>query len=453
LLTFGQFRQLLDSGDEYFPLLFLTATNLGTRELELFDSSDPRFSNVPVARAVRASAGFPWFFRPVEIALPDPEDPDERAVHCFVDGGVICNFPAYIFARRVLRERFERSLEGIYRPYAMRPWLNVGLRLTDTTRSETDPGRFRTFAGVTAGMKKLLSEGTRTYLETLLAESTVERLFSIGQPFAETGWDDNLLAFDKLSPALVRDMYDRGRAFARSKFSQLQFRGPPPDEIEPRMAELIETALRVFGLLEGNAGLMLRASLFVPREFELVLEYRANMNDLRDTDRDLRFDFEQGLVGLCFNRRRPLVCNLRQFKAALDDGEMNPLHSLGLDAGIQSRVREDRTWLMSVPVFDPTTADPDPFGDEPEISDEGRHFAELDTPLDGALFGVLSLDGGFEYGTIDMPEEVERQVIDLRVLALRDIMVAAAWDIGKIFDAYFAAVPPAFDTEEPTHGE
>jgi hypothetical protein len=434
LLTFGHFWNLLEDAEAYFPALTLTATDLSTRQLLLIDSTDPRFADVPIAKAVRASGGFPLFFTPVEVELPDTNDPGIRRVHSLVDGGVICNFPAYVFSRRIRREQFG-DVE-IYQPYVMRPWVNIGLRLTEPPTPHTGP--IRSGLGVLDRIWTFLSAGTRTHLETALAESTVERLMSLGQPFAETGWPYGLLDFDRLTTELVQLMYNRGRAFSCDELDVLRFSRPSAAEIQPILDTLLDAACHVFGQGD-NTVLKFRATLFVPQDLELVLEYRANMDDAKDTDRALRLEYWQGLAGFSFVRRRPLLCNLDLLAKSISEGVVDPEQLFGLTPEIRSQIRKDRTWLISVPVFDPETAAAYPYGDNPEVGVAGLHYAELDSPLDGALFGVLSLDAGFDYGMMTLPSDIDEQANHPRVLVLRDIMIAAAWSLGKVFSAHFAA--------------
>jgi predicted acylesterase/phospholipase RssA len=434
LLTFGHLTGLLDDALAYFPALTLTTTDLSTRRLLLIESTNPRFADVPIARAVRASGGFPLFFTPVEVELVDENDSSVRRVHRLVDGGVICNFPAFVFSRRIRQEQFGNS--PIYQPYVMRPWVNIGLRLADPP--EAYPGLVQSRLDILGRLWNLLSSGTRTHLETALAEGTVERLMSLGQPFANTGWPHGLLDFDRLTPGLARRMYDLGREFARTELASLAFTRPPAEVIRPHLDQLIRAACAVFGNPDDNA-FAFRATLFVPEGFELVLEYRANADGPEDTDRLLRLEFWQGLVGFAFVRRRPVLCNTQQLAQSVEEGVGDPDRLFGLTEDVRALIRKDRTWLISVPVFDPETAAPYPYGDNPEVGVDGLHYAELDSPLDGALFGVLSLDAAIDYGMMAIPSDVAEQVEHPRVQLLRDIMVTAAWNLGKEFAVYFAA--------------
>src|ERR1019366_6245401 len=77
-------------GQFYRPPLLLTATNLSRRKLEVISSIDPSYRRTPIAAAVRASAGFPIFFRPRQFG-------EGLNKEWFVDGGVISSFPLWTF--------------------------------------------------------------------------------------------------------------------------------------------------------------------------------------------------------------------------------------------------------------------------------------------------------------------------------------------------------------------
>ena len=454
LLTFGDLWGLMRAGAAYFPMLTVTATDLNTGELVLIRSTDPRFFDLPVATAVRASGGFPVFFRPVSVTLPDVQG--RPRPHRLADGGIVCNFPAFVFGRRAVSDQFEadrwhprdatdQALATLYRALAFQPWVNIGLRLAE----EPPPAPER--AGLRWGLGRLwslLSGGTRTQLEGLLAKTVVERLAVVPQPFAETGWPHGLLEFDKLTPALARTMYRLGHSFATQELGQsaVTFDRPGRAVIQDRMADAVRSARLVLG--DASERVTLRAALFVPDGWELRLTYRVNMDDpTLNPDRELVFEWSQGLAGFCYIRRRPMVCDLQRLGAAGQDRQF------GLSVEQQRLVRGDRTWLMCVPVFDPKTASAYEYADNPAALYRGEFYTELPSPLDGALFGVLCLDADWDYSADPaagrQPDPVRHlaRADDPRVLTLRDILVAAAWSIGRQFDARFFAADPSPHTE------
>ncbi len=455
-ITFGHILRLLENAKAFFPALILTGTNLSTGELVLFDSTDDRFQDVSIAKVVRASGGFPLFFEPVEISLPDLPDPDTGispgtvTTHSFADGGVICNFPGFVYAGRDPRNPLKNH--SIYQVLAAHPLVNIGLRLRETTPPH--PGPLRDVASVAGSVWHLLSMGTRTYLETELAESTVERLVSIGQAFEETGWKENLLAVDKLNPNVIGEMFRLGREFARRNLQVLNFDRPLAVEVQPILDDLIPAACALF-CQEDNDHLKFRVTVFMPGEFQLQMRYQSNMNDdALDTDRALTLEYWQGLVGFSYSKRRPVLCNLALLREASRTGDADPTRLFGLTPGLVSQIRLDRTFQVSVPVFDPETAVADSDEDDPEIGVEGVHFEEFESPLDAAVFGVVSLDAALDYEAFDLPQDASDLAHHPRVRALGDIMVLAAWELGKVFADYFAAVIEEDDDEgDENNGE
>ncbi len=175
-LTFGRVAQLRaahpdDPRLEFVPLI-LTVTDLAKRELVLISSYDSRFADLPVAKAVRASAGFPVFFRPIDV------DSGSLA-GCYVDGGVIANYPAWIFSRQLRRSLSETAT---YRDLATRPWLNIGLRLVNDTAavSATTPGSF------IRAMFDMARGQIRNQLEKALSDA-LPRTLTIDQPRTRSG--------------------------------------------------------------------------------------------------------------------------------------------------------------------------------------------------------------------------------------------------------------------------
>ena len=66
---------------------------------------DPK--NVPVADAIRASASIPFFFRPLHMTCTPPGADHPRQL-TFVDGGMLSNFPVWLFDRTTAARRAGR---------------------------------------------------------------------------------------------------------------------------------------------------------------------------------------------------------------------------------------------------------------------------------------------------------------------------------------------------------
>lgn len=428
-LTFGDFRHLGTQRGLPFPPLFLAATNLRSRQLDLFDSTNPQYDALPVARAVRASAGFPFFFRPVDVAYPNRDD-------SYIDGGVICNFPAFVF-EDAFRERL-LQLEA-YNAVALRPWIHIGLRLTDGERPYVakelhDPTNFL------KAIFALATGAARTDLEGRLA-NMISRSLSIAQPFSDTNGPGGVLDIEKIDARVIEVMFERGRDFAARKLDGRSFHLPDAEVIEPLLQSFLQQAGTVFGDA-ANARCQLRASVFIPEFAELVLRYRANMSGPQDTDRLARFPFDSGLAGFSFTRRRPTICNLTQFATLFAPGASVDIQKkFGMSQKMQDQIRKDRSWLITMPIMDPYGAYTREIAANPVVGVEGLHYIELDSFLDGAVFGILNLDAGFDYAVEQLPTEPQAQLQDARIQALIGVMQSIAFRLGKLFADCYGSRP------------
>ena len=464
-----------DTGERrsvYFPPLFLATTNLTTRTLELINSVEKKYEDWPVVEAVRASAGFPGFFRPVRRYT-------DRGEYAYVDGGVIANFPAFVFSGQfrewlcgddpLTKKPRVKNAEAIVN----RPWVHLGLRLTAREKTQGYAGEATDPKAFIQAMKELLVSQARTELERELVKY-VPRAIQVGIHLDDTGGPDTVLNVRALTPHTVGVMFHKGREAADHDLAAYDFRLPraePPaggraDEgVESLLREMITRAEAVFPA-DVRPGLLFRANVFVPRGPELVIRYRANMprpaaqraagvTDRRQLNKDwnMRFDFQAGLSGLCFLRRETLVANLERIRT---DRVGNPRPLFGFPAGTQRKVRGDRSWLMSVPIFDPEASGLRPLKTRVEFYSEQEYllgyYAELDCVTDGAVFGVLNLDAGWAYPTDGVEPDLKRTVwVDpdprkmvkqecIRIVA--DIMHGYAVRISKLFSEAFARKSP-----------
>lgn len=159
--TFGDLRIAADddASDGLLPehayRLVVTVSDLSRRrlvrlpwDLPLYDA---RPDDVPVARAVRASAAIPFFFRPVR-------QPTSGGEATWVDGGLLSNFPIGLFDRA-------DSLDP--------RWPTFGVRLTTrpATPPTTPPVEGPLAIGL-AALDTLLTDQGSSYLED---DCTVQR--------------------------------------------------------------------------------------------------------------------------------------------------------------------------------------------------------------------------------------------------------------------------------------
>ncbi|QJW98627.1 patatin-like phospholipase family protein [Frigoriglobus tundricola] len=474
-LTFRDFRRVQNEGRvpggqpearPYLPPLFLSVTEVTTRRLELINSVETRYLDWPVVTAVRASAGFPGFFTPVDhdayeldpaapTAVPGPAG-GERS---YVDGGVIANFPAFVFGTRFRRWLATTAVPNnpAYTVIMMRPWVHVGLRLSSARQNRPAAGERSHPGTFIRAMLDLLKGLARSELEDRLTEF-VPRSIPVATDSAQTGGPDGVLSVGALRPHIVRTMFDQGHVSGRAALARYRFHLPPADPIETILNDALALARAVFPPDPGRPGTdpKFRANVFVPQGTDMLLVYRANMGAPgpatppaeANTDRELRLNLRHGLSGLCYSTRRPLLLNMQQFSQKMRVPAAAPGEHFGFDRPTQARIRTDRTWLLSVPVFDPEAVLPGRLDAKPIDQIRGRDYAVAleglvepsDTDaheLDGAVFAVLNLDAGWDYAAVGLDEDPKSHRTDIRVRALVSIMRSCAFRIGALFSEQF----------------
>jgi predicted acylesterase/phospholipase RssA len=426
-LTFGALTNLQDPEREGEQLdlvpLILTATDLNTRELVLIASHEPRYATFPIAKAVRASAGFPVFFTPVEFS-------SELSPGCYVDGGVVANCPAWIFSREFRRMLISGS--PWLRDLGARPWANIGLRLARDTKAAiaTSPG------GYLQAMYDLLRGKIRDQLEDELA-APLPHMIPMEQPEVSSGAPPRFLDVHKLSGETIKLMFDRGRRHAEEKLKNISFDLPKDTApIRGALNDMIDHINMLLGESSNNR-FRLRSNVFIPYEDRLVLRYGVNMDNA--PDKTLILSGEKGLTGTCYASRRPYLCNLERLREWAK-AETNPnATQLGMFPWEHLSLPEDRTFLINVPIFDPSDS-----WFLSEIPDRVRQesdalWAELPVDRDGAVLGVLNVDGAIPYLDMGMPSDPE-------VLALSErpiwCILTALWgcslEIGRTLSHAFA---------------
>jgi predicted acylesterase/phospholipase RssA len=426
------------------PALFLTATNVTKRKLEVFNSIDPEYDHVPIAKAVRASAGFPVFFRPVEFN-------DDRYAGWYADGGIVSNYPSWIFSQAFRIRMLECSA---YRQLAMRPWVHFGLRLERSPitadPSSRDPKVYMSSLG-----RMLLGGESRSELEERL-EKQISHSYTIQQPSDkqlppienECGINvpEDLLDIDAISKPLVKEMYRLGREESRTP-GPLGFSLPEKELIEPLLHQLIDHVLLVFGHKDNNE-LRFRSNVFIPNEDQLFIRYSVNMEKpmpgeenkiWANNDHDLTLPFDAGLTGACLTTRRPLLCNLQ--KLGQSDKELRD-GLFGMTETMHNKVRKDRTWLASVPIFDPLASFPRELSipTKLELPHRTAYSNCMAGRLDGAVMGVLNLDASLDYDRIDPIVDPDPRIHwrDARIMATMELMASVANRIGELLSRNFA---------------
>lgn len=172
--------------------LRVVASDLSRRRLIVLPQDARHYGlnpdDLPVALAVRMSMSIPFYYEPVILSPPG----EARAV--IVDGGLLSNFPVWLF-----------DSDGIP------PWPTFGVKIVEP--GEGRPGRIR-------GPVSLLAAAVATMLEAHDARyiESADFVRTIAVPSTGVG----TVEFD-LSPARARALLESGRRAAREFFATWDF--------------------------------------------------------------------------------------------------------------------------------------------------------------------------------------------------------------------------------------
>ncbi len=147
-----------------------------------------------------------------------------------------------------------------------------------------------------------------------------------------------------------------------------------------------------------------------------------------------------GLTGFCFSIRRPCICNLYKIGNLANKGELSRDDLFKMPRELHEMVRSDRTWLASVPIFDPYATYPKDMGaryDHP-IGVGGKHYHPLKASVDGAVLGVLNLDAALPYEELGIDPDPAINWTNVQIRSTIRLLESAARDIGRVLSDAFA---------------
>ncbi len=64
-------------------------------------------------------------------------------------------------------------------------------------------------------------------------------------------------------------------------------------------------------------------------------------------------------------------------------------------------------------------------------------WSDFPGTLDGAVFGVLNIDGAIPYDELGLPKDPERSLTDPRIASIFNSLQACSFEIGRIFSQAF----------------
>jgi predicted acylesterase/phospholipase RssA len=411
--------------NRYRPPLLLTVTNVSRGRLDIIDSTDPLYQEVPVALAVRASGGFPAFFQPIDL----PGVADGR---CFVDGGMVANFPLWAFSAS-FRERLQGT--SAFGWLAPRPWLPIGLRVRDRA-SDIDVSTPEAYAGrlalIAAGM-------ARNDLEDRLVAATLSNQLVVAQesislpPNPRTGQPLDVLDIDAVTADNIAAIIQSGETAALNMLRACGDRAIYDPGCGPDVLEFLEDLLVrcEHAMHTQSAALGFRANIFVAVRRRMEMRFSVRMHG--SVDDGLCFpDLATGLTGWCYQTRSPAVCNLQSVSQIAGAGGGVAQRPYGLGSGLQQTIEPNRTWLISYPIFDPAERQPlqnAPKG-LPGIYAPTVHRLKADQI--GPILGILNVDAAWDYTAIGLSSTPDLHVHDTRIKVVIDAIAQASLRLARI---------------------
>ncbi len=291
------------------PLLAIVASEIDNQRIAIF--SKQTTPEDPVAIAVASSISIPFFFAPSMVANRE-----------LIDGGVLSNFPAWIFDR-------ERQLRGPILP-------TYGFRLVERV---SNPMPARSFSGFFFRVLGMLVSG-----DPLLETREIENLHIVPLQVRCSTLDFDLDGQGRTN--LYRDGERGAEAFFTTSIGTQD-----PTEMARILRRFQE---QMIGVLKREMGteapdsFHLRVNIVMPTtRGTLRVMYAYGMD--RDADDRLEFNIGQGASSKCYQEKFPVLCDLEAAKQNYEtDWMMNKYQ--------QALVRPRLKSLLSVPIFPQTSA-------------------------------------------------------------------------------------------------
>jgi NTE family protein len=298
-----------------------------------------------VVDAVRASMGYPFVFKPIEIT----ESLSERRY--LVDGGLSSNLPVFLFAREHKQTRY--------------PVLAFDLILPEKKKEGTKKYKIKDFCGDLIATALEASDDLHRQTITDLTKGVI--YIPIKVPPGIDTLKFSLTEQDRDS------LYNAGYRYA-SEVLDRELRNLPSAEKNP---EAVQAAINVPTYLirpllkaltreveEKTVARSVRAHIMLPKGADnLIIAYQYGMRE-EDPDKDFQVNTRSKWMRKVFDEREPTLSDLNKLR---EQPEL-----WGLSENEVSQIRSDRQTLLSVPIL------------------EARASASDVTDLD--CLGILSID-------------------------------------------------------------
>jgi NTE family protein len=332
--------------------LVVISTDLTTQSIKIF--SKEKTPKVSVADAVAASISIPFIFRPFNLDGLE-----------LVDGGLLSNFPAWVFDD-------ERQALDDFVP-------TFGFKLNNAVLKDNGVREKTTIDFVSDVFSTALSG------DGVLEIRAIENMNLIPVKVRANTLDFEI-PFEK-----KESLYVFGKDSASDFFRD--FIGPSdPGDISD---VLIVTRSHVLEAIERRPA-PLRLNVTMPvghKKDKLRILYPYNMN--KDADDKMEFGLDVGAAGRCWQTHSPVVVDLQAAKGVFDsEWKLNKYQ--------QALIRPTLRCLLSMPIFD------------------GRKFDKSKQAVENPLLGVLTIDSDEDLVREFAKVEVQQAAADgAKIIAYR----------------------------------
>lgn len=293
------FKDLHDHGVD-IPLK-IVATSVTDHKTKIFEFEET--PDTAIADAVQASIAIPYLFKP-----------SQHGSNTLVDGGIVSNYPVWLFDAERERE------------YAFVPTLGFQLALPDPSEEDTRDRARR-------HLDSLLS--IALFGDYSLERRGVRELHDIRIPtnleVAQFDVDQNTAAVEvSLARERVRESLDE---------VAIVF---PPDERDMTLL-LQQQANELLKELQLPADPTLRANVFLKLSADrLALHYSFNMDD--SAELGIEFRYGTGGCGRCWEELAPISVDV-------DLAKQTYKHQWKMSTSLQNRIRKTLKSLICIPLF------------------------------------------------------------------------------------------------------
>ena len=355
--------------------LKIIATNLDSQQIIIF--SKENCPDLSVAQAVAASICLPFVFEPVRIDSnkflhhQSAGVASSSTLICAIDGGLLSNFPAWLFDRERSRSKEIIPTMG----FRLVEHSGAGPNWHHDCRPRLGPYAWRIIGTVVNG-------------DPLLETRQVDEMHEI--PLVVTA---NTLQFE-MSAERKSGLFNEGYA-AAERFFKNPSAPRDPDIVNKALSLTLQAMRSECGLAEH---IELRANICRPtNRGTLRITYAVGMED--DTDDALEFpirnassaanEFSSGACGICWERGVPIYCDLAEVKSNFDE-------KWHMDKYQQALVRSDLKSLLCVPIL------------MPDLGTE-------QSPAPGSPIGVLNFDS---------PQDLLSLFQDFNVIGVAELLAS-----------------------------